>query len=79
MHSPATTQHIQTSKLTPSIRTGTESGLKCLHTWPGCSLAALSISETADLLEISLITISGVYREWSQKEEIPNEAENALM
>lgn len=81
MHSLATTQGIQTSKLTLSIWMGTESGFKCLRTWPGCSLAVLWLltSETADLLGISLTTISGVYGEWCQKEEIPSEAENALM
>lgn len=53
MRSLATTQGIQTSKLPPSIRTGTESGFKRLRTWPGCSLAA-------HLLGILLTTISGV-------------------
>ncbi len=33
----------------------------------------LSISKTADLLGLSPITISRVYREWSEKEKISSE------
>ncbi len=40
--------------------------------WNGCLCrrAGLSISKTADLLGFSRITISSVYREWSEKEKI---------
>ncbi len=42
-----------------------------------------SISETADLLEFSLKTISRVYREWSEKDKYPvsgnSEGDNALL
>ncbi len=36
----------------------------------GARRAGLSISETADLLGFSRTTISGVSREWSEKEKI---------
>ena len=39
----------------------------------GARPAALSISETADLLGFSHTTISGVYREWTEREKISSE------
>ncbi len=39
----------------------------------GARRAGLSISETADLRGFSRTTISGVYREWSEKEKISSE------
>lgn len=39
----------------------------------GCRQADLSILETAELLKFSHITISGVYRAWSEDEKIYNE------
>ncbi len=46
----------------------------------GVRLDGLSISKTADLLSFSRITISRVYREWSEKEKISSCVdENALL
>ncbi len=39
----------------------------------GARRAGLSISKNADLLGFLCTTISGVYREWSEKEKIPSE------
>ncbi len=39
----------------------------------GVRRAGLSISKTADLLEVSHTTISRVYRKWSEKRKIPSE------
>ncbi len=53
---------------------GEERGFKWLWTWNGCwCQTGLSISKTADLLVFSCTTISRVYREWSEKEEISSE------
>ncbi len=54
---------------------GEERGFKWLWTWNGCwcRRTDLSISETADLLGFSRTTISSVYREWSEKEQISSE------
>jgi len=43
----------------------------------GARRAGLSTSETADLQGFSCTTISGFYREWSEKEKISRE--NALL
>ena len=47
----------------------------------GARRAALSISETADLLGFSHTTIAGIYREWSEKETVSGSCvnENALL
>ncbi len=39
----------------------------------GARWVDLSISKTADLLGLSCITLSGIYREWSEKEKISSE------
>ncbi len=53
---------------------GEERGFKWLWTWNGCWCQMVGVfKKTADLLGFSCITISSVYREWSEKEKISSE------
>ncbi len=67
----------QLSEVQTEYQNGEERGFKWLnvekiHRW-SARWAGLSISKTADLLAFSCTTISGVYREWSEKEKISSE------
>ena len=62
-------------KFKQSIRTWTKGDLRDFERGMvvGARRAGLSISEAADLLGLSPITISRVYREWSEKGIISSE------